>query len=380
MKITDNAQCDVWYQALLARSTEFTGVFFVGVKTTGVFCISVCRARKPKRENVEFYEDLKSALAAGFRPCKICRPMENACTSPDFIEQALELVRGTPKERISDAELRQHNISPERVRRWFLQNYGITFQAFQRMQRVNVALQELKAGRSTTDVAFDSGYDSLSGFGYTCKKLTGSAPSARRQVILIHRFTTPLGPMFVCATDSGICLLEFVDRRALETEFSDLQRLLNASIIAGENGHTRQAEKEIGEYFAGQRRQFSVALDMPCSEFQRVVWQGLQRISYGETTHYQAVAVDIGNPMATRAIASACGANRVAIIIPCHRVVGKDASMTGYGGGIARKTWLINHENTISKNASDVRDANKTEGYCNAGAENNSIPQRDAQR
>lgn len=380
MKITDNAQCDVWYQALLARSTEFTGVFFVGVKTTGVFCISVCRARKPKRENVEFYEDLQSALAAGFRPCKICRPTENACTSPDFIEKALELVRGTPKERISDAELRQNNISPERVRRWFLQNHGITFQAFQRMQRVNVALQELKAGRSTTDVAFDNGYDSLSGFGYTCKKLTGSAPSSQRQVILIHRFTTPLGPMLVCATDRGICLLEFVDRRVLETEFSDLQRLLNANIIAGENGHTRQAEKEIGEYFTGQRQQFSVALDTPGSEFQSIVWQGLQRISYGATTSYQAVAVDTGKPTATRAVASACGANRVAIIIPCHRVVGKDDSMTGYGGGIARKAWLINHENTISKKASDVRDANKTEGYCDAGTENNSVSQSDAQR
>ncbi|MCR4459428.1 bifunctional transcriptional activator/DNA repair enzyme AdaA [Pseudescherichia sp. L3] len=349
MKITDSAQCDMWYQALLARSVEYTGVFFVGVKTTGVFCISVCRARKPKRENVEFYQDFKSALSAGFRPCKICRPTQNAFAAPDFIEQALQLVRETPKERISDAELRQHNISPERVRRWFLQNHGMTFQAFQRMQRVNVALQELKAGRSTTDVAFDSGYDSLSGFGYTCKKLTGSAPSKHRQVILIHRFTTPLGPMFVCATDRGICLLEFVDRRALETEFSDLQRLFNANIIAGENSHTRQAEKEIGEYFAGQRQHFSVALDTPGSEFQRSVWQGLQRVSYGETTHYQAVAVDIGNPMATRAVASACGANRVAIIIPCHRVIGKDASMTGYGGGVARKIWLINHEKSSSK-------------------------------
>ncbi|WP_369677644.1 helix-turn-helix domain-containing protein, partial [Klebsiella pneumoniae] len=95
-------------------------------------------------------------------------------------------------------------------------------------QRVNMALQELKAGRSTTDVAFDSGYESLSGFGYTCKKLTGSAPSAQRQIVLIHRFTTPLGPMFVCATQGGICLLEFVDRRALETEFSDLQRRFDA--------------------------------------------------------------------------------------------------------------------------------------------------------
>ncbi len=103
------------------------------------------------------------------------------------------------------------------------------------MQRLNMALQELKAGRSTTDVAFDSGYESLSGFGYTCKKLTGFAPSAQRQVVLIHRFTTPLGAnVCLLQRNGGICLLEFVDRRALESEFSDLQRRFNASIIAGE--------------------------------------------------------------------------------------------------------------------------------------------------
>ncbi|ATG03213.1 MULTISPECIES: bifunctional transcriptional activator/DNA repair enzyme AdaA [Lelliottia] len=344
MKVTDSSQCDTWYQALLDRASEFTGVFFVGVRTTGVFCISVCRARKPKRENVDFYDDFKSALDAGFRPCKVCRPTENAFTAPDFIAQALGMLRENPKARVSDTELRQKGIGPERVRRWFLQNHGMTFQAFQRMQRVNVALQELKSGRTATDVAFDSGYESLSGFGYTCKKLTGHAPSESRQVILIHRFTTPLGPMFVCATERGICLLEFVDRRMLETEFSDLQRLLKARIMAGENRHTRQMEAEMGEYFAGTRQQFEVTLDMPGSEFQRTVWEALQAVPFGETSHYQALAKQIDKPAAVRAVAGANGANRVAIVIPCHRIIGKDGSLTGYGGGIARKAWLIAHE------------------------------------
>lgn len=344
MKVTDNAQCDSWYEALLARASEYTGVFYVGVKTTGVFCISVCRARKPKRENVEFYSDFKSALDAGFRPCKVCRPTENASSAPPFIEQVMTMVRSNPKVRIGDAQLRELDISPERVRRWFLQNHGITFQAFQRMLRVNVALQELKSGRSATEVAFDSGYESLSGFGYTCKKLTGSAPSEGRQVIMIHRFTTPIGPMFVCATARGVCLLEFVDRRMLETEFSDLQRLLKANIIAGENIHTRQAQEEIGEYFAGRRQQFSLSLDLPGSEFQQAVWEGLRAVPYGQTSHYQALAEQINRPGAVRAVAAANGANRVAIVIPCHRIIGKDGAMTGYGGGLARKEWLIAHE------------------------------------
>ncbi|MBS0847326.1 methylated-DNA--[protein]-cysteine S-methyltransferase [Citrobacter sp. JGM124] len=348
MKVTDEQQCDTWYQALLNRAPQYTGVFFVGVKTTGVFCISVCRARKPKRENVEFYHDVKSALAAGFRPCKVCRPTENAHTAPSFIKEALELVRERPKMRVTDADLRLSNISPERVRRWFLQNHGLTFQAFQRMQRINTALQELKGGRSTTEVAFDNGYESLSGFGYTYKKITGSAPSILRQVIMIHRFTTPLGPMFVCASEQGVCLLEFTDRRMLETEFRDLQRLLKGPIIAGENDHTRQAVKEITEYFSGHRQQFTMALDLPGSEFQRKVWQGLSGIPFATTTFYQALAEDINQPLAIRAVAAANGANRVAIVIPCHRVIGKDGSMTGYGGGIARKTWLIEHEKNVA--------------------------------
>ncbi|MEA9390166.1 methylated-DNA--[protein]-cysteine S-methyltransferase [Acerihabitans sp. TG2] len=346
MKVSDITQCDLWYGALIARSTEYAGVFFVGVKTTGVFCISTCRARKPKRENVEFYHDFASALSAGFRPCKICRPTENACSAPPMVEHAISLLRVDPKTRITDWQLRQQNISPERVRRWFIQHYGMTFQAYQRMLRVNTALQELKGGRTTTDVAFDSGYGSLSGFGYTCKKLTGSAPSEAARVILIHRITTPIGPMFVCATDRGVCLLEFVDRRMLESEFSDVQLRLKAKIIAGENDHIRQAESEIGQYFAGTRRQFTLALDTPGSGFQQAVWQHLHDVPYGTTDHYQALADRMGNPAAVRAVAGANGANRVAIVIPCHRIIGKNGSMTGYGGGIARKKWLIEHERT----------------------------------
>ncbi|WP_432700403.1 bifunctional transcriptional activator/DNA repair enzyme AdaA [Kluyvera cryocrescens] len=355
MKISDSAQCDIWYQALLERAAEYTGVFYVGVKTTGVFCLSICRARKPKRENVEFFDRFKSALDAGFRPCKVCRPTENACSAPDYIEQALALVRLTPKARVGDSQLRENSISPERVRRWFLQHHGMTFQAFQRMQRVNVALQELKAGRSATDVAFDNGYESLSGFGYTCKKLTGQSTVAHQQTILIHRFTTPLGPMFVCATERGVCLLEFVDRRMLETEFRDLQRLLRARIIAGSNNHTHQAEREIGEYFAGQRREFTLSLDTPGSDFQRRVWQALGRLPCGHTTHYQALAESLNKSTASRAVAAANGANRIAIVIPCHRVIGKDGSMTGYGGGVARKAWLLDHEKALSESPATER-------------------------
>lgn len=346
MLITENKTIERYYKALLERKENFVGIFFVGVKTTSVFCIATCRARKPKLKNVEFYTTFKEALDNGYRPCKICKPTENANEAPEPVEKAITLVKQNPKEKITDDQLRILAISPEVVRRWFKKNYGMTFQAYQRMYRINNAFQELKKGKNATHTAFDSGYESLSGFGYTFKKVIGASPqkSTGGNVILISRLTTPLGPMFVCATEKGICLLEFVDRRMLETEFKDLQTRLQAQIIAGENEHIKQTKKEITEYFEGKRKVFEVALETPGTDFQNTVWRSLQQIQYGQVTTYQQQAEKIKNPKAIRAVASANGYNRISIIIPCHRVIGKDGSMTGYGGGIERKQWLLTHE------------------------------------
>jgi AraC family transcriptional regulator of adaptative response/methylated-DNA-[protein]-cysteine methyltransferase len=346
MQITQPELVERYYQALLERSEEFVGIFYAAVTSTSVFCIATCRARKPKKENVRFFTDFKDAMEAGFRPCKICRPTENAHEPPESVALAIALIRANPKARVGDSDLRNKGISPELVRRWFVKHHGMTFQAFQRMQRVNKALEELKGGKRATDTAFDTGYESLSGFGYTFKTLVGGPPKIAMQhiVILIHRFTTPLGPMIVCATDTGVCLLEFVSRRMIEAEFRDLQRLLKARIIAGENAHTRQTELEMSEYFRGERQAFSVPLLMPGTEFQRAVWNGLQRIPYGRTASYQDQAMALNRPDAIRAVASANGYNRISIIVPCHRVIGKDGSLVGYGGGLERKRWLLEHE------------------------------------
>ncbi|MEM1124264.1 MAG: Ada metal-binding domain-containing protein, partial [Bacteroidota bacterium] len=237
MQITDTNKIDQYYQALLDRNQSYVGIFYVGVKTTDVFCIATCRARKPKKENVVFFSSFKDALAYGFRPCKICKPTENAHQAPIHVEQAIELVKADPKAKILDELLQENGISPVVVRRWFKQHYGMTFHAYQRMYRMNIAFQELKNGKRATRTAFEAGYESLSGFGYTYKKLLGKSPkkSGEQNIILIHRFTTPLGPMFVCATERGICLLEFVERDILEKELAELQKLLKATIIAGEN-------------------------------------------------------------------------------------------------------------------------------------------------
>ena len=152
-------------------------------------------------------------MSEGFRPCKICKPTQNANQAPKEVEKAIQLVKENPKEKISDFCLKENGISAKVVRNWFKKNYGMTFHAYQRMYRINTAFQELKQGKQTTETAFEMGYDSLSGFGYTFKKIMGTSPKnstkkEEKTTVLMNRLTTPLGAMFVCATEKGICLLE----------------------------------------------------------------------------------------------------------------------------------------------------------------------------
>jgi AraC family transcriptional regulator of adaptative response/methylated-DNA-[protein]-cysteine methyltransferase len=159
---------------------------------------------------------------------------------------------------------------------------------------------------------------------------------------------SPLGPLVAGATNDGVCLLEFTDRRMLETQFRTIQRLFAAPLVPGTNEHLRRLEYELAEYFAGARREFSVPLEYPGTEFQRRVWDELLQIPYGETRSYEQLARSVGNPRAVRAVGRANGLNRIAIVIPCHRVVNKSGQLGGYGGGLRRKEWLLDLERSDS--------------------------------
>ena len=350
MAVTDSLIIDRYYEALLNRDASYAGIFFVGVKTTSVFCISTCRARKPLKKNVEFFTSFKEALDQGYRPCKICHPTEDVDKTPEQVQQALHLLEANPMEKVSDQMLRDTGISPEMIRRWFQRHHGVSFHAYQRMCRINRAFQEIQQGKALSEAAFDAGYESISGFGYAYKQLVGKSPSHSmgENLILMDRLSTPLGPMFVCATNKGICLLEFVDRKMLETEFGDLQKRLKAKIIAGENEHIKRLKHQIADYFNGKRLVFDVPLHTPGTDFQQKVWQELLRIPLGVTRSYQDIARAVGSESAVRAVASANGANRIAIVIPCHRVIGSDGSLTGYAGGLDRKKWLLVHERNLA--------------------------------
>jgi AraC family transcriptional regulator of adaptative response/methylated-DNA-[protein]-cysteine methyltransferase len=334
------------YQAILDKDTSFEGLFFTCVKTTGIFCRPVCTARKPKFENVEFVNSIKAALGKGYRPCKICEPVRLPDETPDYIQTLLNEVRDKPEVKITDADLRQRHFEPHTIRRWFLKRHGMTFHAYQRMFRLNTAFKKLQEGESVTDVAFGTGYESLSGFGDSFKTVFGVSPKQGKAqgIIDLTRIETPIGAMFAGAVPEGICLLEFTDRKMLPTELKTLAKYYNATILQGENIHFAALRRQLEEYFAGSRRHFELPLAAPGTLFQQAVWQELQRIPYGSTRSYSEQAAALGRPAAVRAVALANGMNRISIIIPCHRVIGADGSLTGYGGGLWRKQWLLNME------------------------------------
>jgi AraC family transcriptional regulator of adaptative response/methylated-DNA-[protein]-cysteine methyltransferase len=339
------------YDAIGSLDTRFEGIFVTAVKTTGIFCRPSCRARKPKSDNVVFYDTVQEALQNGFRPCKVCNPMEKLGETPEYITAIIKELHQNPYLRIKDIDLRQRGIEPNQIRRWFKKQHQMTFHTYQRLLRINSAFNQIKEGETITKSAFDSGYESLSGFHESYRTIFGEPPTStnEKSVLNIVRFTTSLSPMYACASSKGICLLEFTDRRMLETEFKDLRKRLQAVVLPGDNPHLDHVQSEIQEYFSGKRKKFTVPLHTPGTEFQKSVWRSLMDIPYGETRSYAQQAALLGKPTAIRAVGSANGHNRISIIIPCHRVIGSDGNLTGYGGGLHRKKWLLDFEKTNAK-------------------------------
>lgn len=357
MKISNLPDAEKLYEAVVARDSAFEGLFYFGVKTTGIFCRPTCHAKKPKPENVTFYKSTQEALNDGFRPCKVCNPMSPAGNSPRWMKGLLKEIQDNPGTPLSDCELRERNVDPARLRRWFKKNHGMTFHTYLRLMRISRAFGQIKQNRSVTDSALASGFESLSGFGEAFKKATGFAPSksATKVVVCVTRIQTPLGPMLAGATDEGVCLLEFTDRRMLETQIRRLKKRLKAEFIPGEHPHFIELDRQVSAYFTGQLSEFTVPLVTRGTEFQERVWSELKRIPYGESRSYQDQAIAIGKPNAVRAVATANGDNRISILIPCHRVIGKDGTLVGYGGGIWRKRFLLDLEDKARTSYSGIQ-------------------------
>ncbi len=326
--------------------STYEGVFVTAVRTTGIFCRPACPARKPIERNIRFFPTTRDALLAGFRPCKRCRPLEPEGAVPDWLRQLLTAVDRDPSRRWTDEDIRALGTSPSRVRRWFRQNHGMTFHAYSRARRLGNALGQIQLGDSVTRAAFESGYDSLSGFNDAFRQLVGEPPTKTLGAIRVHvtRISTPLGPMIAAATADALVLLEFADRRMLPRQLEALHNRIDCVYVPGENPLLTHASERLGLYFSGEITHLDIPISAPGTPFQEDVWRALLEIPYGSTASYAQIAQAIGRPRAVRAVARANGDNRLAIAVPCHRVVGSDGKLTGYGGGLWRKKKLLELE------------------------------------
>lgn len=333
-------------QAFYQGEESYDGLFVVGVTSTGVFCRPSCPARKPRPENAQFFFSAKEALESGYRPCKRCRPLEADGRPPQWVERVLARVEENPRGRIKDADLRAMEVEPARLRRYFRRKYGMTFHAYARARRMGAALESIRRGSRLDDVVFDHGFESHSGFREAFARAFGDPPGKGRgsQCIRLAWIESPLGPMVAGASDDGVCLLEFTDRRMLEAQFQVLRRRFGCALVPGDHRHLDLLKGELAAYFQRRLHVFTVPAVFPGSPFQRRIWEALRTIPYGETRSYAELAALVGRPGASRATGRANGLNRIAILLPCHRVVGADGALTGYGGGLHRKRLLLDLE------------------------------------
>ena len=318
-------------------------VNFPANETDGTFCRPGCTAGAKPERGLRSFETALEALAAGFRPCKTCKPLNTGTSDPPWIGPLMAKVDSSPAIRWHDHDLETMGLDPAAVRRWFIANHGFTFHAYTRLRRLGQALRQIQHGQPVDQAVTAHGYDSESGFRESFAQVFGDPPSAvdRESSIWINRVVTPLGSMIMGVSDHGLCLLEFAERRMLDTQFKRLRQHMGRVFLPGDHPLMKTVKRELDAYFNGSLREFSVPLQSPGTVFQESVWKALQEIPYGETRSYSEVARRIAHADAVRAVGRANGDNRIAIIIPCHRVLGSDGELTGYGGGLWRKEYLL---------------------------------------
>jgi AraC family transcriptional regulator of adaptative response/methylated-DNA-[protein]-cysteine methyltransferase len=338
---------DTYYSALLGRDADYDGVFYVGVRTTGIFCRPTCPARKPKRENCEFFTDAQAALLASYRPCVRCRPLSHPNETSDVVRKLVEAVERDPTKRWRDADFDALAVNASTARRQFRKRFGMTFVKYARARRLGSAFKSIRAGERVIDAQLDAGFESSSGFRDAFARIMGAPPARSTRALFAAWLDTPLGPMTAIADERSLHLLEFVDRRGLEREIERLRLRQKAGIAPGRTAPIVQIEAELKEYFAGRSTTFETPIARAGSPFQNAVWDALLTIPPGETWSYAQLARAVGKPKAVRAAGTANGANQLAIVIPCHRVINLNGELGGYAGGLPRKRWLLEHERRI---------------------------------
>ncbi|MBB5701003.1 AraC family transcriptional regulator of adaptative response/methylated-DNA-[protein]-cysteine methyltransferase [Ochrobactrum daejeonense] len=334
------------YDALVARDASYEGRAYVGVISTGIFCRLTCPARKPKPENCRFFASVAECMADGFRPCKRCHPLQPAAEAEPSVKQLLDALEADPERRWSEDDIVRMGLDLSTVRRSFRRHFGMTFLEMARQERLRYGFQALADGGRVIDAQIDAGFGSPEAFRSAFARIVGLPPSKLLKGGLLRAdwFKTPLGTMIAICDAKSLHLLEFVDRKALPGELKKLYAACHGDLGTGRFDTHDLVERQLNAFFEGRLPAFDLPLVLHGSAFTQDVWRELLNIRAGETRSYSEIARALDKPLAVRAVARANGANQIGIIIPCHRVIGADGSLTGYGGGLWRKQKLIEIE------------------------------------
>lgn len=357
---------DACYAAMLARDRAFDGVFFTGVKSTGIYCRPVCPARPPLFRNCTFHESAAAAVAAGFRACKRCRP-ESAPGSPAWngsaasVARALKLIdsgaldpveSAVPVEALGD----RLGVGARQVRRLFARHLGVSPVAVAQAKRLAAAVTLIDEGRlPMAQIASDAGFGSVRRFNEVFAAVHGETPFSRRKRtqgasvmhLVLSGYTAPFAELLLVTDAEGqVRALDFAD-------FEErMRRLLSrhyGAFTLAEGAAPETVTAALDAYFAGDLTALdAVPIATAGTDFQRSVWAALRAIPAGTTSGYGALAARLGKPGAARAVGLANGANPIGIVVPCHRVIGASGALTGYAGGTDRKAWLLAHEGALA--------------------------------
>ena len=340
---------DARWEAVAARDASFAGKFYMAVNTTGVYCRPGCPARLPKRANVRFFHTRYEAERAGFRPCKRCKPDQPSLGEQhaEKVAQACRLIETADETPKLDDIAASVGMSPYHFHRIFKQVLGVTPKAYATAHRSRRARESLIEKGTVTEAIYDAGFNSNGRFYANSREMLGMTPSdfrsgASGQIIRYAIAKSSLGLTLVAASEKGICAIFFGDDPGGLRK--DLQATFPRAEIVGADKSFEKLTAKVLAFVDDPVKDLDLPLDVRGTAFQHRVWDALRRIPLGSTMSYAGLAKKIGAPNAVRAVARACATNRIAVAIPCHRVVGSDGSLTGYRGGIERKRKLLAKE------------------------------------
>lgn len=339
---------EVFWNAVKTNDARFDGAFYLGVKTTGIYCRPSCRARLPKRENITFFTTWEAAEKNGLRACLRCKPKQHTVADPkvEKILKACDMLDSDDLYSLEDLAA-EVGLSPYHLQRTFKEVIGVSPKKYSEALRMEKFKEGLRSGSDVVTAMYDSGFGSASRLYEKASENLGMTPAAYKkggQGVAINYTITDceLGRILVARTIKGLCNVAFGDDDAqleenLKNEYPKAEIVKDAAVL-------KSFVEEILKHLAGKKKRLDLPIDIQATSFQMQVWELLRKIPYGETVSYSQIAELLGDKKKVRAVARACASNRVAVVIPCHRVIGSDGKLTGYRWGVERKEKLLQTE------------------------------------